>query len=250
MSATGKYLFAVTRGLPEDALRDVPGLRGAPLEVIAQDDLQGVVCDVSLDEFGEDALTVNLEDIAWVEEVARTHDDVVRAVAAVATVAPMRLVTIYSGDESVRVQLDDLRGKLRAALDRVEDCGEWAIKVYATASASPAPVAEIATSGTAYLQRKRDQAEARRTVDDQAAQVAEQVYGELSRNVQAGRRLAIQDPRLSGRSGTMILNAAYLVPLGTSEAFRASAEELSDRHSGVVIEVQGPWPPYSFAMLE
>ena len=48
----------------------------------------------------------------------------------------------------------------------------------------------------------------------------------------------------------MILNAAYLVPHNSADAFRATAENLSDRYPGVAIEVQGPWPPYSFAMLE
>lgn len=252
MTATGRYLFAVTRGLVDGELSDVPGLRGAPLEIVERDGLQGVVCDVPLDEFGENALTRNLEDLAWVEEVARRHDDVVRAVAARATVAPMRLVTIYASDTSVQGQLDDLRGKLLAALDRVEDCGEWAVKVYSTSAVAgpPDPVGAKPSSGAAYLQRKRDQAEARRTADDHVAQVAEQVYAALSEYVTAGRRLAVQDPRLSGRSETMILNAAYLVPHNSSEAFQATAENLSDRYPGVSIEVQGPWPPYSFAMLE
>jgi hypothetical protein len=252
VTATGRYLFAVTRGLVDGDLADVTGLRGAPLEVVERDGLQGVVCDVSLDEFGEEALPRNLEDLAWVEEVARSHDDVVRAVASRATVAPMRLVTIYASDTSVQGQLDDLRGKLLAALDRVEDCGEWSVKVYST-SAVPGPTAptgEKVTSGAAYLQRKRDQAEARRTADDHVAQVAEQVYAALSEYVTAGRRLALQDPRLSGRAEMMILNAAYLVPHNSSEAFQATAETLSERYSDAAIEVQGPWPPYSFAMLE
>jgi hypothetical protein len=251
VTATGRYLFAVTRGLPEGELADVPGIRGAPLEVVERDGLQGVVCDVSLDEFGEEALLRNLEDLAWVEEVARSHDDVVRAVASRATVAPMRLVTIYASDTRVEGQLDDLRGKLLAALDRVEECGEWAVKVYSTSAVTgPSAPVEKATSGAAYLLRKRDQAEARRTADDHVTQVAEQVYSTLSEFVTAGRRLAVQDPRLSGRSETMILNAAYLVPHDSSEAFRATAENLSDRYPGVAIEVHGPWPPYSFAMLE
>jgi len=252
VTETGRYLFAVTRGLVDGELADVPGLRGAPLEVVERDGLQGVVCEVSLDEFGEEALVRNLEDLAWVEEVARRHDDVVRAVSARGTVAPMRLVTIYASDTSVEGQLDDLRGKLLAALDRVEDCGEWAVKVYSASAVtgSPDPIGEKPSSGVAYLQRKRDQAEARRAVDDHVTLVAEHVYAGLSEYVTAGRRLAVQDPRLSGRSEAMILNAAYLVPHISSEAFQAAADTLSERYPDVAIEVQGPWPPYSFAMLE
>jgi hypothetical protein len=252
VTSTGRYLFGVTRGLSDDALQDVAGLRGAPVEVISRDGLQGVVCDVALDEFGEHALARNLEDLSWLEEVARSHDDVVRAVASHATVAPMRLVTIYSGDESVLTQLDDLRGKFLTALDRVEGSSEWAVKVYSSAptAASPAPVTEATPSGAAYLQRKRDQANARRTAGNRDAAVAEQVYGALAENATAGRRLALQDPRLTGRSDAMILNAAFLVPHGTAEAFRATGESTSERHPSVTIEIQGPWPPYSFSLLD
>ena len=33
-------------------------------------------------------------------------------------------------------------------------------------------------------------------------------------------------------------------------AFRTSAESLTADHPSMTVEVQGPWPPYSFAVLE
>ncbi|MBV9832459.1 MAG: GvpL/GvpF family gas vesicle protein, partial [Marmoricola sp.] len=95
---TGRYLFAVARGLEPEVLRGVEGLRGAPLDVVEHEGLEAVVCTVDLEEFGEGALRQHLEDLAWLEGVARRHNDVVWATAAHATVAPMRLVTICSDD--------------------------------------------------------------------------------------------------------------------------------------------------------
>jgi hypothetical protein len=60
--------------------------------------------------------------------------------------------------------------------------------------------------------------------------------------------LPAQHPELSGRSGEMILNAAYLVDRDQSESFAATAEQLRDRYRalGVKLEVSGPWAPYNF----
>ena len=109
------------------------------------DGLQAVVCDVDLAEFGEESVRQNLEQLAWVEKVARTHDSVVRAVAARATVAPLRLVTVCLDDDSVVSRLRQWEGPLRAALQRVEGCREWSVKAYAagTSGESAAESAEV-----------------------------------------------------------------------------------------------------------
>ena len=252
MSESGRYLFAVTRGLPADGLAGSHGLRNASLQLVPCGELQAVACSVDLAEFGEGPLRRNLEDLQWVEELARTHDEVIRSVAERATVAPMRLVTIYADDTRLQEQVGLLHDALVAALDRVEGCAEWSVKVYAgPAEQSPAPAAlEPATSGAAYLQRKRDQATARQSADEQAAQVAQHIHDALAGVADAARTLAPQDPRLSGRSEPMVHNGAYLVRTERAHSFRASAESVTAEHPSMTVEVQGPWPPYSFAVLD
>jgi hypothetical protein len=48
----------------------------------------------------------------------------------------------------------------------------------------------------------------------------------------------------------MVLNAAYLVPVQDAEAFAARIAELAADHPSLTVDGRGPWPPYSFAMLE
>ena len=252
MSESGRYLFAVTRGLPAEGLAGTHGLRDASLQLVPCGELQAVVCSVDLAEFGEEPLRRNLEDLPWVEELARTHDEVVRSVAEKATVAPMRLVTIYADDTRLREQIGLLHDALVAALDRVDGCAEWSVKVYA-GTAEPSrerPAREPATSGAAYLQRKRDQATARQSADEQAAQVAHHIHDALAGLADAARTLAPQDPRLSGRPEPMVHNGAYLVRNERAHSFRTSAESVTAEHPSMTVEVQGPWPPYSFAVLD
>lgn len=253
MSARGRYLFAVATGLDPAALDGQAGLGGEPLEVVSHGDLQAVVCDVDLDEFGEEPVRRNLEQLPWVEKVARTHDSVVRAVAARATVAPMRLVTVFHDDDSVIGRLRQWEEPLRAALARVAGCHEWSVKAFVPAL-PPADPESASTSGggsgTAYLRHKREQRGRRETAGRQAAETAEALHLALAGRTRGGRLLAAQDPQLTGRSELMVLNGAYLVAQEEEETFERLVAELRQRHPEVSIETAGPWAPYSFAMIE
>jgi hypothetical protein len=251
MSDRGRYLFAVATGLDPSDLEGQVGIDGEPLEIVQHDRLQAVVCDVDLEQFGADGVRQNLERLDWVEKVARTHDSVVRAVAARATVAPLRLVTVCLDDDSVAGRLQQWELPLRAALQRVEGCREWSVKAYSPARAAEAAGDDQAhESGTAYLLRKRDESSRRQSADREATDTAEAVHLALAGRSRASRLLAPQDPQLTGRTERMILNGAYLLPGEEEEGFLALVDDLRTRHPGVVIELAGPWAPYSFAVLE
>lgn len=249
MGDTARYLYAVCRGLDPTALGTVSGLGEQPVELVEHQDLTAVVSTVDLDEFGEEALARNLEDLAWLERTVRVHDAVVHAAATVAPTAPMRLATICFDDDRVRARLREWYVALTHALDRVEGRAEWSVKVL-----SPPRVREPAgsrpTSGAEYLRRKREQTEQRATGDAAAMEVARAIHAGLQEWSAASRQLAPQDPRLTGHEGTMVLNAAYLVPQEAADAFEARVQELGAMHPEVVVDVRGPWPPYSFAMLD
>jgi hypothetical protein len=245
-------MFAVATGLEPSDLEGQHGLDGHPLDVVEHRGLQAVVCDVDLAEFGEEPVRQNLEQLPWVERVARTHDSVVRAVAAQATVAPLRLITVCLDDESVVRRLEQWETPLRAALERVEGCREWSVKAYVggeTTAASDAAEDQV-TTGTAYLQRKRQQNDRRLQVDRENAETAEALHVALAGRSRASRLLAPQDPQLTGRRDRMILNGAYLVAMGDEPTFQAAVDDLVGRHPGASLEVAGPWAPYSFAVLE
>lgn len=249
MSDTGCYLYAVSRGVSTTDLSTIPGLRGAELRVISHRGLDAIVSEVDLDEFGEDGLHRNFENLEWLEEIARGHDDVVHGVAAIATVAPLRMATICRTDDSVRTKLNQWHDDLVQALDRVEGRHEWSVKAYMSEVSDPEP-AEAVTTGTAYLQRRRASlADARQAADD-ARTVADQVHRELAAASVASRLLQPQDRRLSGHTGVMTLNAAYLVDEASANAFRALVDDMATRYPAARIEMRGPWPPYSFSTLD
>src|SRR4051812_7382002 len=250
MSDTGRYAFAVARGLRAEDLAGASGFHAAPLQVVEHAGLSAVVCDVDLAEFGERALAANLEDLSWVEWAARTHNDVVWLVAGAATCAPLRLVTVCLDDESVRAKVDGLRDDLERVLDQVEGRQEWSLKVLvrgrapAEVAAAPAP-----SSGADYLRRKREAADQRRGHSEDATRAAHRLDETARTHAVASRHLPPQDPRLTGRTEPMILNAAYLVEAAERDSFRAAVHAAAEQHEQLAVELEGPWPPYSFAVL-
>jgi hypothetical protein len=247
---TGRYLYAVSRDLPPGALDGVRGIAGEPLDLVEHRHLVAVVSTVPLESFGEEALRRNLEDLAWLEDAVRRHDDVVHAVAAQAPTAPMRLATICFDDDAVRARLRKWAIDLDYVLDRVAGCAEWSVKVLQPSHAAPAPEVDAPASGAEYLRRRKAAAAQRSASADLAADVAEDIHATLAGRAKATRQLPAQDPRLSGLSGTMVLNGAYLVPDDEADSFTAELDELRGRYPDLVIDARGPWPPYSFAMLE
>jgi hypothetical protein len=250
MAEPARYLYAISRGVAATDLGEVRGLGGGRVETVEHRGLVAVVSDVGLEEYGEEALRANLERMEWLEEVARGHDTVVQAVASRGPTAPLRLATICLDDDGVRRRLDEWHDQLVQALDRVEGRAEWSVKVVVptgdTVSAGAAPP----VGGAAYLRRKKEESEARRSRQEDAARAGETVHAELAKVSVASRRLQPQDPRLTGHTGTMVLNGAYLVEAAGGEAFAARVQTLAGAHPGVRIEAAGPWPPYSFAVLD
>lgn len=250
MSETGSYLYAIGRDTAVDDLRQRTGVDGGDVRVVRDGDLSAVVSTVDLDEFGEDALPQHLEDLGWVERVARSHDSVVADVARLGPIAPLRILTIYYDDDGVRRRLREQRAELVESLDRVAGRSEWGVKAYDATPAPGGPWPRPEESGTAYLTRRRDE-NAQHSADSQsAAQLAEHIHDLVGGLVVASRRLPPQDPKLSGRRETMTLNGTYLVDDDRATDLRELVATLAAERPQARIELHGPWPPYSFATLD
>jgi hypothetical protein len=252
---TGRYLYAVSRGLRPGDLEGVRGLDGAPLDLVDHEGLVAVVSDVDLDEYGEEGLRRNLEDLRWLEHAARGHDTVVQAAARAAPTAPLRLATICFDDRAVHERLHEWHADLERVLDRIEGRLELSVKILSAprSSARPQPMATAGASGAgaAYLRQKQGETRARVDHEAAAADAAARAHDQLSSVSVAARLLPGQDARLTGHAGTMVLNGAYLVEADDLEAFTALADRLAgELGEGLTLDWRGPWPPYSFAVLD
>ncbi|MER6575693.1 GvpL/GvpF family gas vesicle protein [Nonomuraea sp. NPDC001023] len=244
----GVYLYAVTRDEGEGP-GDVAGVAGAPVRQLAHRGLAAFFSTVSLAEFGEEALRRSMEDLAWLEETARSHHRVVEAVAALRPTAPVRLVTVYTGEAQVRELLDERHEQFDAVLARVAGRREWGVKAYAVPGREePVTDQQGASPGAAYLNRRRAALRSREADWRRAAEHARAVHEALMDIAVVGRCHRAQDPQLSGRREQMVLNGAYLVDDERAAEFAQAVEDVAGRE--VAVELVGPWAPYSFAALD
>ena len=264
MSGTGVYLYGIARRLTAEDLGEVTGVAGTPVRLVEEGGLTGVVSTVPLSEFGEEGLRRNLEDLAWVESVARAHNAVVSQCFPHGPLAPVSLATVCYDDESVRARIRQWREQVEGLLERVSGRSEVGVKVFGTPPL-PSPdetgagAAEAATreadaasgsgAGAAYLRRRQAETDRSRAASARAAEVAADLHARIARHSVASRRHPVQDHRLSGRSD-MLLNGAYLVDDSALEEFERTVRELAGGWPGLQVELTGPWPPYSFVSLE
>jgi hypothetical protein len=271
---TGTYLYAIGAAtgaeLPGPSLSGVQGTRVRALAEAtkvagAGSELVAYVSTVPLTDFGEAALRHNLEDIDWLETIARAHHQVLTALLDAGPVLPVRLVTIYRGDEQVREMLRDRADEFAELLIRMSGRREWGVKVYAVGQGTPADSTSDSTSadtapadrrageeperpGTAYLKRRRKSLRGREEARRRAVSRATHIDAVLSRIAVATRHHRAQDPQLSGRADLMVLNGAYLVDDGRADDFSAAAAGL--REDDLDVQLTGPWPPYSFTISD
>lgn len=248
------YVYAVTRDPAPDALGEVHGVDGAPVRVIASDDLSAVVSSVDAEEFGEQGLRRNLEDMRWLENTVRGHNRVVAAVAAGSAAAPMGLATVYYHDERVREALRERAETFRNVLDEITDRTEWGVKGYADLDAySEHDTGEEESGqrpGSAYLSRLRKRRKGQAEAEEESWQLAQRAHAALDGLAHASRLHPAQNRELAGYRGVMVLNGAYLVDDTRNDEFAGVVEELGVNSAALRLELTGPWPPYSFATFQ
>ncbi|MFK4186006.1 GvpL/GvpF family gas vesicle protein [Streptomyces sparsogenes] len=260
-----EYAYGVVRdtGAPDPLPPGVLGVAGGPVRAVRHRGLAVLASPVPAEEFEEGPLRARLEDLAWLEEVARAHQRVVNAAGAVGCVVPVGMATVCRGEEGLRRMLEEGHPRFTGALDRLEGRVEWGVKVYAgpagaeTAAGGPAPApagpspappgaAAGAVSGRDYLRRRTAQRRAQEQRWQRAEDGARLVHETLAGLAERARLHPPQDGRLSGVTDRNVLNAAYLVPHEHGEGFARRVRELADRLAGLRVELTGPWAPYSF----
>jgi gas vesicle protein GvpL/GvpF len=252
----GLWAYCITRASDPHA---VSGVHGSPVERIEADGLAVLVSRVPLAEFGEDALRRNLNDLDWLERVARDHEAVLEHALEAGTIVPLRICTIFADEEGAAQMLAERRPDLDTALDVLEGREEWGVKLTVDRAALEAAARDRAPddldqqlegqgAGGAYMLRRRQERQLRETADRLAGGLAEDVHARLQDWATDAVVNPPQNPELSGHEGDMLLNAAYLVEKAKVERLHELVEELRERHRelGARIELTGPWPPYNF----
>jgi hypothetical protein len=256
MAEFGLYVYGLVAAEDLAAAPELTGVDGEhAVECLREGEVCALISRVRLDDFDEQPLREHLADMAWVEQAARRHQQVLDAVLGRCTPLPMRLCTLYADEEGLRQMLEHQQDDLRAALGDLRGTLEWGVQCFAGggpvapsgADATPAAGA-AAISGRDYLQRKLQARRVDERADTQLDQICDHLHAELCSVAVAGRLGTPQRSELSPHGKPMVLNAFYLVANEQREAFGARVTELHEQHGerGLELHLTGPWPPYNF----
>jgi hypothetical protein len=235
----------------------------AVVERIEEAGLSALVSRVQAAGFGAEPLREHLNDLAWLERTARAHELVLDQALALATIVPLRLCTLYEGEDSVRQMLSREHDAFAHALEYLTGREEWGVKLLIDpdllsreARARSDDAAALAQdeqvhgggAGASYMLRRRVERQVREEAGRLAAQLAGVVHARLEDATLHAVTRPPQNRDLSRHEGEMILNAAYLVEADAAAELRALASSLEAEHAvfGARLELTGPWPPYNF----
>lgn len=252
------YVYAVARNCALlTAMESVTGVAGSPVRLVPADHdaaLVAVASPVPEGDFHETALHEHLEDLGWLEALARAHNGVIEAVAARTTVLPLRLATVYLDEDRVGAMLHDRQALFLGRLEHLDGHVEMGVKLYVdpghhtptAAATSPDPAL---SPGRSYLRHRRAEQDTRNDAHQAAEEAAERLALVARAHAVERARHRIQEGELTTGPGANVSNDAYLVPAAHVHAFRAEAMRATDGLTGVRVDVTGPWAPYSFATL-
>jgi len=209
-----------------------------------------IVADAPRGRYAAGVVNGRLSDLGWVGERAMEHERVVEHFTRHGTVVPMKLFTLFTGDEKAVADVRRRRGLARL-LSSLAGREEWGVRVAVDPGRLRRRIREQAarptpglSAGTGFLvQRQQEQRAVRGSLDD-ARQRAEEVFSALAAIAADTRR---RDP--AGVEGaSLLLDGAFLVERTRAGEFTDAARALARRHApeGVSVVLTGPWPPYNF----
>jgi hypothetical protein len=203
-------------------LPQVAGVGGAPILSAGTEGVDAVFSEGD-EQTEADAL----------DDAVLTHARLVEAVAGLnPAVLPARFPGRYETEVAL---LDAIRGRaaaLREALALVRGCVEVGVRVVRQTDDAD----RAAGSGSDYMRRRLA-----------AVRRAEDLAGELDAAVAATVR---DGARSVTASSGVVLSAAYLVPADKADSLKGAVETVAARHADLDFVCVGPWPPYSFALVD
>lgn len=250
--ATYVYCVVQRPGPPDlaGAPAGLPGtisLRALPLA----GDLWLVAADAPLPEYSGEEIDARLADLSWVGDRALAHERVVEHFAAAYPVLPMKLFTLFSGDESARGRLRERQEEIVRALARIAGRVEWGVRVLFQERKARREMAaktqrkDAPGSGKGFLLRKKAEHEGARALSGQVRAEVSRAYAGLAEHAVAARR---HEPVPGEAGARLLLDAAFLVPKGDGEGFEEAVRRWADHLAAHACELTltGPWPPYNF----
>jgi len=267
----GLYLYCIrekTEGASGLSAGGIDGKKEA--FTIVHRELEAVVSRVSMSKFASEEIRKRaLEDLNWIKEKALAHESVIQAAMrgsdGPTDVIPMRFGIIFKDKTGLKETLERDYAKMRRLLNGIRGKQEWGIKVYLADSEAFVLMVkkeneeinmkekEMASmpEGMAYFIEEELRQTVRDETDKKLDTVLDNLFQKLGEGAAESVKTAIVDREITGKTESMVLNAAFLVQAGKVDSFKNVLEDIDKdvKTKGLRLECSGPWPPFNFTHL-
>jgi hypothetical protein len=234
------YLYGISRaaGLRTAKITN-PGINGDDaVQPVACGEFVCWVSAVDRSGFSEE-MNRNMDNLEWLALHGVRHQQVVAEIAAKATMIPARFGTVFSGEQALLKNVQGRKSALTKVFARISDADEWGVKIFSE-QRGPAPIPAEVRTGKEYLRAKAARMKRPPDRDDSGVR---QFSTALS-------KIAIDSAptgKISGVQPDLLWQATFLVPRSRRKQWdRALKQFVKQWSESRRIEVNGPWPPYSF----
>lgn len=222
-------------------------------------DITAVLSQVMLEEFVGQAAEERMHDITWITPRACRHQEVIEQIGRQTDLFPARFGTIFSTDDVLANLIQQHHEQIRTFLDSVQGHAEWSLKGYLDRNKAVTELSTAALSaeaqrlerlavGARYFEEKKIQAAAAKQSNYRLKTVLNALMQNLDGVATRHCCRTLLSRKATGAETDMVLNGAFLVANDCLEDFRNKTDEFNQTHAqaGLVLELSGPWPPYSF----
>lgn len=255
---SGIYLFCFGRAHIEGQLEGEGIDPGFPLATCKFEDVAAVTSQVRVRDFSGPEAEACMRDLGWLGPRACRHETVIEQVMRLSPVLPVQFGTLFSSPERLAEFLAGHCVAISRFLDFVTGMEEWGVKVLVDRTrvrgcllsdlASTDAESQALSPGQRYFRERRARADAEKRMGRWLKTACARIAREISRAACRSRPRKVVDWRSEGDGKEVILNWAFLVAEARVGMLRASVDQLNADYAtyGLVLEVSGPWPPYSF----
>lgn len=242
------------------------GIDGGETFAIPYQDLEAIVSEVSLEEFGSEEIQKRAqEDLKWIKEKAQLHERVVEQAMKegnkILSIIPMKFGTIFKSKEKLENTLKKYYSKFKKTLKNLTGKQEWGVKIYLDQKAFEKEVKKISPviqekekeiaslpEGMAYFLEKQIEEAVSKEADKALGKYIEDFFESAKKYAEAGIKGKILERELTGKSLPMVLNAIFLISEKSLKDFIKEINNLNKefKNKGFTFEYSGPWPAYNF----
>ncbi len=232
------------------------GVADAPVERLTGPGFTAVMSRIHSDEFSGPALERNCADVEWMAEQGLSHEQVVAWFVDHASILPSRLLTLFSGEASVRATMEREAGRIQEELERLDGLREWDLRIGSDAARLLAHLGEVsedvgrldreieeASPGKRFLLEKKRKDLARTEGRSAAQRMARELLDTIRPRA---REVVTLDPPSDAEPTT--LNVALLVDRDEEKPLfdQLATERQRLEPLGLTVGLTGPWAPYRF----